>query len=287
MSIWWLLLALLMPLTAESRLPVTGSTSRPVVLYELAQAAPALPAIKARSAIVVDLDTRKTLYQLDAHGRHAPASLTKVVTALVALDVLRLDQVVTVPVTINQLPWDSTRMGLRAGERLTVREVLDGLFLNSGNDAAITLSEAAMPRSVFMARMNAKAASLGMTDTHFVNPIGLDDPDHYTSAADLVRAATELESRFPEVAAIAAAPSMVLAATATHHAYRLYNLNDLIRTYRGATGLKTGWTGRAGGCLIATATRDGRHLLVVVMGSPSAFDEAAKLLDYGFAIPSP
>ena len=281
MTIWLLLLALLMPVTAESQLAPTGAASRPVVLYELAPT-PA-PVLKARSAIVMDLDTGTTLFQLDPHGRQAPASLTKVVTALVALDDLRLDQLITAPASINQLPWDSTRMGLRVGERLTVRELLYGLFLNSGNDAAITLSEAVMPRPAFMARMNAKAAALGMADTHFVNPIGLDDPAHYSSAADLARAAVELTRRFPTVAAMASIASLTLPATSTHHAYALYNLNDLVRKYPGATGLKTGWTGRAGGCLIATATREGQHLLVVVMGSPRVFEEAAALLDYGFA----
>ena len=278
MRIWLLLLALLMPVTAESHLPVTGSS--PVELYELAPTPP--PVIKARSALLLDVDSGKILFQVDPHGRHAPASLTKVVTALVALDHLRLEQTVTVPASINQLPWDSTRMGLRAGERLTVGELLYGLFLNSGNDAAVTLSEAAMPQATFIALMNARAATLGMGDTHFVNPIGLDDPAHYTSAADLARAATELLRRFPEVAAMADTPSLTLSATATHHAYALYNLNDLVRTYRGATGLKTGWTGRAGGCLIATATRDGRHLMVVLLASPRIFAEAATLLDYGF-----
>jgi serine-type D-Ala-D-Ala carboxypeptidase (penicillin-binding protein 5/6) len=92
-----------------------------------------------------------------------------------------------------------------------------------------------------------------------------------------------LTRRFPEVAAMAAAPSLTLPATASHHAYALYNLNDLVRKYRGATGLKTGWTGRAGGCLIATAARDGRHLMVVLLASPRIFDEATTLLDYGFA----
>jgi D-alanyl-D-alanine carboxypeptidase len=283
MRIWLLLLVLLMPVAAESRLPATGNT---VELYELARPAPPPPAIKARSAILVDVDSATTLFQLDPHGRHAPASLTKVVTALVALDHVRLDQMVAVPPSINQLPWDSTRMGLRTGETLTVRELLYGLFLNSGNDAAITLSDAAMPRATFVALMNARAAALGMADTHFVNPIGLDDPGQYSSAADLGKAATELVRRFPEVAAMAATPSLTLPATPTHHAYRLYNLNELIRYYPGATGLKTGWTGRAGGCLIATATRDGRHLMVVLLASPRNFDEAAALLDYGFASPS-
>ena len=281
MRIWLLLLALLMPVAAESRLPATGSNT--VELYELARPTAPPPAIKARSAILLDLDSGTILFQLDPHGRHAPASLTKVVTALVALDHLRLDQLVTVPPSITQLPWDSTRMGLRVGEALTVRELLYGLFLNSGNDAAITLSEAAMPRATFVALTNARAAVLGMADTHFVNPIGLDDPGHYTSAADLAKAAIELVRRFPEVAAMAAVPSLTVPATPTHHAYGLYNLNDLIRKYPGATGLKTGWTGRAGGCLIATATRDGRHLMVVLLASPRIFDEAAALLDYGFA----
>lgn len=285
MGVWALVMALLAVMTPT--LPQTGDSPHAIV-YELVRPAPSPPALKARAAIVIDVDDGTVLYQLDAHGRLAPASLTKVITAVVALDAMNLDQLVTVPTSINQLPWDSTRMGLRVGERLTVRELLFGLFLNSGNDAAIALSEAAMPRADFVARMNAKAAALGMTDTHFVNPIGLDDPAHYTSAGDLAKAALELMSRYPQVAAMAAVGRLTLPATATHHAYNLYNLNDLIRTYAGATGLKTGWTGHAGGCVIATAARGDRHLLVVVMGSPRVFQEAAALLDYGFALtPSP
>lgn len=285
MGIWLLLLALLNPVATGPGPPVTGSATQSVEVYELVRPAPAPPVIKARSAILLDLDSGGSLYQRDAQGRHAPASLLKVATALVALEHLGFDQLVTVPQSIDELPWDSTRMGLRPGERLTVRELLYGLFLNSGNDAAITLAEAAMPRAAFIGLINAKAAQLGLVDTHFVNPIGLDDPNQYTSAADLARLSIELTTRFPDVAAIASTPGLTLLATGTHHAYVLYNLNQLMRTYAGATGLKTGWTGRAGGCLIATATRNGRHLLLVVMGSPSIFAEAAALLDYGFATP--
>src|SRR5207237_6893212 len=143
--------------------------------------APAVPAIKARAAFVLDLDAGITLFQIDPHGRHAPASLTKVVTALVALDHLRLDQVVTVPASINQLPWDSTRMGLRVGEQVAVRDLMDGLFLNSGNEAAITMSEAAMPRATCVGMMNAKVAALGIADTRFVSRIGLAPPSPRTS----------------------------------------------------------------------------------------------------------
>lgn len=281
MQILLVLLAMLMPLAAD--LPQTAPTSPPVLVYELVRPAPAAPAIKARAAIIIDMDSKQVIDELNPHARLAEASLTKVMTVLVALDLMKADQVVTVPPSINQLPWDSTRMGLKVGERLTVRELLYGVFLNSGNDAAITLSDAATSRQAFIDRMNAKAAALGMTDTHFVNPTGLDDPAHYTSAADLARAASELESHYPEVAAIASVFRITLPATAEHPAYPLYNLNDLIRTYPGATGLKTGWTGRAGGCLVATATRNTRHLMVVVLGSPSVFKEASSLLDYGFA----
>lgn len=129
MSLWLLVLALLAPVVSGSQLPSTGSPLQQVEVYELVRPAPPPPALKARAAIVIDLDTGAVLYELDAHGRHAPASLTKVVTALVALDVLQIDQVVSVRASINQLPWDSTRMGLKVGERLTVRELLYGLFL--------------------------------------------------------------------------------------------------------------------------------------------------------------
>src|ERR1700731_4900330 len=208
MGIWLLLLALLNPVATGPVLPAPGLLTQPVEVYELVRPAPVPPTIKARSAILVDLDTGSVLYQRDAHGRYAPASLLKVATALVALEHLGLDQVVTGPASINQLPWDSTRMGLRAGERLTVRELLDGLFLNSGNDAAITLAEAAMPRATFIALMNAKAAQLGLVAPPFVNPIGLDDPGQYTSAADLARTSIELTTRFPVIAAIASTPSL-------------------------------------------------------------------------------
>lgn len=284
MSLWVLVLALLAPV--PSTMPNTGMAAAQVQVYELAPQPPPPPTIKARAALLVDLDTGSSIYERESHRPLAPASLTKVMTALVALDALPLDRLVSVPPSINQLPWDSTRMGLKVGEQVTVRELLDGLFLNSGNDAAIALSEATTSRAAFVERMNARARALGMSDTHFVNPIGLDDPGHVTSAADLARAAKELEARYPAVAAIASAPAMTLAATPTHHAYGLYNLNQLIRTYPGATGLKTGWTGHAGGCLIATASRDGRHLMVVVLGSPSVFKEAAQLLDYGFMTPA-
>lgn len=288
MAAWLSLLALIASsVTGWGAVPSSPPASRapaPVQVFELARSIPPVPAVKARASILLDVDAGRVLLQQNGHLAVPPASLTKVVTALTALDLLTLDQPVTVPTSINQLPWDSTRMGLHPGDRLTVRELLYGLFLNSGNDAAISLAEAAMPRATFVQAMNAKAHALGMADSHFVNPVGLDEAGHLTSATDLATAAAYLTSHYPEVARMAATLSLEIPAAASHGAYHLYNLNQLLRTYPGATGLKTGWTGRAGGCVIVTATRDGRRLLAVVMGSPRVFDEGGALLDYGFAL---
>jgi D-alanyl-D-alanine carboxypeptidase len=268
---------------AAARLPVTGLPAA-AQLYELARSsAPPPPPIKARSAILVDLDTEQVLFELNPHAPRPPASLTKVMTVLVALDHLSLDEEVVVPNAINQLPWDSTRMGLTAGERVKVSDLLYGIFLASGNDAAVTLAEDSGGMDAFMAEMNAKAAKLGMTDSHFVNPVGLDDRGHVMSAADLAIASEYLIHKYPQVTAMASVFHLDIPAGPGHKAYHLWNYNQLLQRYPGTTGLKTGWTGQAGGCLIATVSREGHHLLVVVMGSPRVFDEAKALLDYGFA----
>jgi D-alanyl-D-alanine carboxypeptidase (penicillin-binding protein 5/6) len=245
------------------------------------------PVVHAASAVLVDLDTGAEIWELNPQARRAPASLTKVITALVAVQAMGLDREVTVPASIRRLPWDSTLMGLTPGERLTVRELAYGLFLRSGNDAAITLSEAAMPRAAFIDAMNVEAERLGLQDSHFVNPVGLDAAGHYSSAADLATATLYLERNFPELAAIAATRQIVLPQTATHKAFHLWNFNRLLFSYPGANGLKTGYTGRAGGCLIETATRNGQRLLAVVLGSPRVFDDAKAVLNYGFALLGP
>jgi D-alanyl-D-alanine carboxypeptidase (penicillin-binding protein 5/6) len=174
-------------------------------------------------------------------------------------------------------------MGLSAGEVVTVEDLLYGLFLDSGNDAAETLARAIIPRSRFLAEMNAKARLLGLADTSFVNPTGLDAPGHYSSAHDLAVVAGYLETRYPRLAAIASAKERRIPATAGHKAFDPRNLNKLVWNYAGADGLKTGFTDAAGGCVAGSATRGGRHLLVLVMGSAVFFTEAERLLDYGFS----
>lgn len=244
------------------------------------------PAIDAQEVALVNLDTGRFLWQSNGRAAWAPASLTKIFTAMVALDLMGLNTMVTVPDSIRQLPADSTFMGLSPGERVTVRELLYGVFLNSGNDAAETLASAVTARSTFIADMNAKAARLGLTTTHFVNPSGLDAAGHYSSAVDLAIAGVYLESHYQSLVGIAATPAITLPATATHKAYTLVNLDKLLHSYPGAFGLKTGWTELALGCLITTSSRGGHRLLAVLLGAPNgtAYTQMPKVLDYGFEL---
>ena len=244
---------------------------------------PDLP-IHAQAAYLVDLDTRTVLWERDAETMRAPASLTKLITAMVAVDDAgSLDR--TVEVTKEATQVIPTVMGLSPGERVTVRQLLDGMLLDSGNDAAEALAQGIVPRDRFVRQMNQKAKSIGLTGSHFVNPSGLDAPGHAMSAHDLAHTAAYLNRYYPEVAAIAGTKDVAIPATSEHKAFYPHNVNRLLWTYPGATGLKPGFTYDAGGCMLATATRDGRHLVVVVLNDTSrSTDEAALLLNYGFSV---
>jgi len=261
------------PATAPAR---PGPTLRPIPV----------PAVDAAEVALVNLDTGRFLWQSNAHAAWAPASLTKIFTAMVAVDLMSLNATVTVPASIRQLPADSTFMGLTPGERLTVRELMYGVFLASGNDAAETLASAVTSRATFIADMNAKAARLGLRTTHFANPTGLSEAGLYSSAYDLGLAAMYLESHYPGLVSVAATSALTIPATATHKAFTLVNINKLLRTYPGTYGLKTGWTEVALGCLITASSRGGHRLLAVLLGAPNgtAYDEMPKVLDYGFEL---
>ena len=237
--------------------------------------------LHARSALLVDLDSNRVLWAKDPHLRRAPASLTKLMTALVALDLASLDTRVTV--TGEAAAAEPSRLGLSAGQVLTVRELLYGALLNSGNDAAFALADGIVPLDRFLYLMNRKAAYLHLRDTRFSSPNGLTDPDNYTSSYDLAVLAAYLLRNYPELVAIAGTRDAVLPATDGHPAFYPHNLNHFLYVYQGATGLKTGFTDDAGGCLVATATRGGRHLLLVLMGSDIMFGDGVRLMDTGFS----
>jgi D-alanyl-D-alanine carboxypeptidase len=242
-----------------------------------------VPSIKGRAAIVVDLSSGQILYQQDQGTRYAEASLTKMMTAMVAADLTPLDTVITVPDAATQV--EPNHMGISTGEKLTVRELLEGMLLDSGNDAAEAIAMGIVDRARFIDFMNQKAAALHLRATHFTNPSGLDDADHYSSAYDLAVVGATLLADYPDIRAIVGSKQVSIYATPQHKAFNPINIDRLLSTYPGAIGIKPGYTGAAGYCLAAAATRNGRTILVVVLGSTQHFTDAATLLDFGFRHP--
>ena len=278
------------PRSLPAAAPASGAISAATVhavlgapAYDLTAYDPArIPdlGLHAKAALLVDLDSQRVLWAKDPHARRAPASLTKLMTAMVALDVAGPDRRVTV--TGEAASAEPSRMGLTAGETLTVRELLSGALLDSGNDAAAALADGVEPLDRFLYDMNRKAAALGMRDTHFATPNGLDDPNLYSSPYDLAVMAGYVLKQYPEIVRIASTRDIVIPATDDHKAFFPHNRNQFLRVYTGATGLKTGFTDDAGGCLIATASRGGRSLLLVLMGSDIMFGDGVRLMDFGF-----
>jgi serine-type D-Ala-D-Ala carboxypeptidase (penicillin-binding protein 5/6) len=241
------------------------------------------PVIKGRAAIVVDVNSGQILYQQDATSRYPEASLTKMMTAMVATDLAPMDTVITVPAAATQV--EPNHMGLSAGEQLTLHDLLVGMLLDSGNDAAEAIATGLVDRQHFIDFMNQKATRLHLRQTHFTNPSGLDDSDHLSSAYDLAVMGATLLADYPEVRRIVGSKEYSIYASAQHKAFNPMNIDRLLWTYRGAIGIKPGYTGAAGYCLAAAANRNGRTILVVVLGSTQHFTDAATLLDFGFSHP--
>ncbi len=230
------------------------------------------PGLSATAALVVDLDADQVLYALNADTPLPPASTVKVMTALVVLQQVSVDDMVTV--SYNAAATPGSRTGLVAPERLTVRDLLYGLLLPSGNDAAVALAEhVAGAEDAFVALMNQQAAVLGLTATNFVNVHGLDAAGMTVSAADLVTL-TRAALAYPLFAQIVATPSAAIAGRA------LSNTNELLGRYAGADGVKTGTTDAAGECLVASAVRNGHRVVVAILGSADRYGDARALLDF-------
>jgi len=238
-----------------------------------------LPPIAAAAYMLIDGDTGKALASLNADQPRPVASLTKLMTARLVLDAGPLEDTATVPSL--QLAEDESQAGLETGERLSRAELLQAMLVASAGDAARTLAvDVAGSERRFVEMMNAEAVAAGLDATRYANPDGLDDPAQHSSAADVARLAIDL-MRDPAFRRIVAAESVridgsVLPAT-----------NDLLGVYPGADGIKTGYTDEAGWCIAASATRDGRRIVAVVLGAPTeqARDAAAgALLDHGFSV---
>lgn len=241
------------------------------------------PPITAKSAVLIEARTGKVIYDKAAELRIYPASTTKMMTLLIALENGNLEDVVTVGP--HAVGIEGSSMELEAGDRLRLEDLLYGIMLVSGNDATIAVAEhIAGSVGEFTLSMTKKAKEIGAKNTQFANSSGLPDPEHYSTAHDLARIAA-YGYRNPRFKEIVSTKERTVEWFDPAKELLLENTNHLLWSYPGSIGTKTGYTKAAGECLVASAERDGLQLIAVVMLSDTdqRWSEAAALLDYGFA----
>jgi D-alanyl-D-alanine carboxypeptidase (penicillin-binding protein 5/6) len=235
--------------------------------------------LTAKSILVYDLTSNKVIFEKDANTHRPMASLTKIMTAIIALENKRDDDVYSV--TTSDLVGEDS-MGLVAGEHLSLEELLYGLLLPSGNDAAETLATnyPSGGREAFIKAMNDKAKALGLTDTHFSNPSGLQgDGEQHTTAYDLLVITRYALENYPIFRKIVSTPEYQIDETSTHNAHYLTNETNLLTTYPGVKGVKTGYTPEAGLCLVTYLGYDGHKIIGIILNSENRRGEMKELLD--------
>jgi serine-type D-Ala-D-Ala carboxypeptidase (penicillin-binding protein 5/6) len=279
--------------TLASSAPSVAAPARSAAVVRAAAAGPG--GVQARGADLVNAVTRRQLWSRALNTRRPMASITKVMTALVVIRAGGLNRTVRIPgnVVTYVKEHDASSAGLRPGDVLTVRQLLEGLLLPSGCDAALVLATVYGPGGwrAFVRKMNATADALGLRNTHFANFDGLGWPTEfstYSTPKDLITLGLAA-MRLPAFRAIVRQRSYYVAPTARHHAYRWQNTNQLLGSYPGAFGIKTGHTPGAGYCLLFEAQRGGRTLIGVVLNSSetnpiAAFTAAARILNWAFGI---
>lgn len=237
------------------------------------------PSVTARAAAVIDGNTGALLLNKNAFQRMAPASVTKIFTALVTLQLVDPKHRVIARFDPEELDPDGTAMGLLPGDEVTIEDLLYGLMLPSGNDAALVLARSvAGTEQEFVAMMNRAAAANGLQSTLFVNPHGLDEPGHMTSAHDMAQIG-RLAMRDPRFRTVVRARSWTVVGRRT---YELTNRNPFLREYPGAEGIKVGWTEEAGATIVASAMRSGRRVIVALMDTEDRVGDSAALMDWAF-----
>lgn len=244
------------------------------------------PQFDAEAYAVVDLDTGEIITEHNAYEALPIASLTKIMTAVVALDLAESTDIFTV--SEHSAEIIPTEIGVQPGEKMSRDELLSGLLLVSANDAAEVLKEgidAKYNEPVFMKAMNEKARFLGLSNTSFANPQGFDDPENYSTVADLAILTHYALNNYPLIEELAKKQTGSLAENENHSAYNFYNWNGLLGVYPDAYGLKIGNTGDAGKTTIVTAKRSDKTLAAIVLGAPDVVKRdlwAAALLDLGY-----
>jgi D-alanyl-D-alanine carboxypeptidase len=228
---------------------------------------------------VIDLDRNQVLYEQSATARYPVGSLAKLVTAMVADDLAPPELTVTVPQAATAAAPD--RQGLSAGEQLSLHDLLTGLLMVSANDAAETLARGIVSRARFIDLMNQKASLMHLGGSVFTDPGGLDDANSYSTAQDVAVVLASLLRDYPDLRQILGSRRAQLGGTG-RKPYDLVNTDRLLWTYRGTIGGKPAYSESAGYCLATAATRQGRTVLAVVLGSDQHFTDVATLLDFGF-----
>ena len=256
-----------------------------VVLLSLTALA-AEPSVSAKSAVLIDAQTGSIIFAKNENERLPMASTTKIMTSLITLEeAAKNDKQVII--TDQMIRVEGSSMGLLPGNIVTLSTLATGMLTVSGNDAANSAAYAiAGSPEVFAKLMNSKALELGLTNTHFVTPSGLDAPDHYSTAYDMaLLGATAMKN--PAFAAIASQKTMTVGFINPKQSYHFTNHNRLLSMYDGCIGVKTGFTKKSGRCLVSAAERNGIRLVAVTLNAPDDWNDHEKLYDYGFALLSP
>ncbi len=258
-------------------LALAGLPAAPYGDEPSAQAAP--PEVSAQTAILIEGNSGEVLYEKNAEQKAFPASITKIMTALLAIESGNLDKIVTV--SENASGVEGSSIYLETGEKIALRDLVYGLMLRSGNDAAIAISEEIGGTTEnFVIMMNKRARELGAFNTHFANPNGLHNQDHYTTASDMALI-SKAAMKNPEFKKVAAAKTWIADRGEGKYNY-FYNKNKVVYQYTGGTGIKIGFTRAAGRTLVASSERHGMELICVVMNAPNWFQDTYHLMDYAF-----
>lgn len=237
------------------------------------------PLVSAQGAVAIDLDSAVVLYEKNADTPFLPASTTKIMTAIVAMEHYSRQEVIEV----SAIKVEGQKMGLVAGERITFENLLYGLLIYSANDAAEVLAQSYPGGKVaFVGAMNKKAEDLHLENTHFANPTGLDGEGHFSTARDMVRLAT-FGMKSAEFAEIVNLKEVVVKSVDEKYSHHLLTTNKLLDKVNGVRGVKTGWTEAARENLVSFTERDGKKVLIALLASQDRFGETEELIDWIFS----